>query len=576
MEPVNSKPPIPPPNGDKTPSSKEEAIHQLMHPGTKAPKTRDVPSSYVWEKKDVSTIVPAVSGIDTQETCLKMMLTSSENGFEAFYSNPYTKQIGSIFLKALPKTSEELKGMLQKEFRRQEKAHLSREIEETRVDAIEDIERRFSVTGRPPLLYEQRKRALSSHIGKKIDEASSQIELISPFDLEKIKERVDTIVNRLKETGLKEKNVDSTKSQLMHSLVYIHTNRRSMVAKAKKDGGSCYIRPVDQGTYKNAPYKMGGTYLASHLYVSADGTIFLIPKHSDLKLGKGTYKVVHLAIEEKTGNLFAIASVRGRMERFESEVSFIQTLLPYTVHAVVFIKGNLEKGKMILPFAKHRTLDRMLRKHSPLLQQPGKKTLMKLIAEELDLIHQKGIICHDIKAENILFGEEDGKLVAWIRDLGLARFKVRSQKHHMKETTEYVMAPEGYAVAQRVRQKRPLGRVEDSLEKVDIFALGVTLWDLYEGHTTKNWHGKGGDPLPWCSRLEQKEWLEKNIDVQKAYKKRFEEYMLLHPQFEIPDTLDASFRPKSFEQLLAWMTHWDPKRRPTAAQVAARLESLSF
>lgn len=93
----------------------------------------------------------------------------------------------------------------------------------------------------------------------------------------------------------------------------------------------------------------------------------------------------------------------------------------------------------------------------------------RTMAETLQFVHEKGIVHHDIKPENILFGD-DGSLR--IADFGVA---------NSNGGTRYYMAPE-LLLGERVSTGDP---------RIDVYALGITFLRLLS--TVEPFHGMSAD-----------------------------------------------------------------------------------
>ena len=157
------------------------------------------------------------------------------------------------------------------------------------------------------------------------------------------------------------------------------------------------------------------------------------------------------------------------------------------------------------------------------------------IAFGLTYLHDRGIIHRDLKSMNVLL---DDNLNAKISDFGLAKVKTQSQ----------LIATMGGCVG-RILWMAPelFGRKAKNTEKSDVYALGMVLYELL---THK---------LPFQDDLVGKK-----------------------PEAVIPDWLKNSERPdipnygdRSFKELIEQCWHQDSGTRPTAEQVAQRLEQMT-
>lgn len=370
------------------------------------------------------------------------------------------------------------------------------------------------------------------------EEDLDQIELLPAEE-----SKVDQLLAVIESTGKLQDAIDFTREQLENSLHYINDNRDELIEKAAADShGMIFLRPKDQDLE-----------VGCHLQVSADGSIILIPKRKELFLGEGSEKRLRLGIEESSGKLVAAISSKEEVKVFLKEVELLKTLDPNLVRYTLFDEGKRVKGKAAIPYARHGDLEKALKGTLPV----EKKKIMELLAEQVARLHEKEIIIRDLKPANVLLGEEEGELSVWILDLGLADFKKNSSVEQLLDATPHIMPPEALSYEWFKTE------VDDPLEKVDIYALGMTLFAMGRGSET--------ELLPWLDARDLSKWKQMKNKPVEAYKEAFLEYAKKHPEA----ALDENFSPKNLTQLIAWATHWDPKRRPTAEQIAQALASLS-
>jgi hypothetical protein len=147
------------------------------------------------------------------------------------------------------------------------------------------------------------------------------------------------------------------------------------------------------------------------------------------------------------------------------------------------------------------------------------------VAETLDFVHRRGIVHRDVKPGNILLGPDD---TAKLADFGIARL-VDGDSEHTR--TGHAVGTIGYIAPELVRG-------EPVTPAADVYSLGLVLLEALTGR--REYAG---------------------ADLAAAQER------LTRPP-AIPDTL-----PSHWPDLLRQMTALDPARRPTPAEVAARLRS---
>lgn len=124
---------------------------------------------------------------------------------------------------------------------------------------------------------------------------------------------------------------------------------------------------------------------------------------------------------------------------------------------------------VVMQFIDGKTLDQI----APQLEDLEKVELMERVAEAVHAAHRQGLIHRDLKPANIMVERDpEGALIPYVLDFGLARNLGRN--HHTEEGTiqgtAHYMAPE---------QAR--GDSERIERRTDVYALGVTLYELFAG-----------------------------------------------------------------------------------------------
>jgi serine/threonine protein kinase len=116
--------------------------------------------------------------------------------------------------------------------------------------------------------------------------------------------------------------------------------------------------------------------------------------------------------------------------------------------------------------------------------------LFSQVARAVEHMHARGVLHGDLKPDNILVTERDGRATPKVIDLGLARVNGAAQG----EDTEFVMGTPAYMAPEHFAFGGP--KLD---ERSDVFALGVVLRELLVGGAAK--HDTKGKPM-WQGALE--------------------------------------------------------------------------
>mgnify|MGYP001199446934 CR=1 FL=1 len=116
--------------------------------------------------------------------------------------------------------------------------------------------------------------------------------------------------------------------------------------------------------------------------------------------------------------------------------------------------------------------------------------LFAQVARAVDHMHARGVLHGDLKPDNILVTERDGRATPKVIDLGLARVGGAAASEH-GDDTEFVMGTPAYMAPEHFAFGGP-----QLDERSDVFALGVVLRELLVGDAEKGtgelkpmWHG---------------------------------------------------------------------------------------
>jgi serine/threonine protein kinase/class 3 adenylate cyclase len=206
------------------------------------------------------------------------------------------------------------------------------------------------------------------------------------------------------------------------------------------------------------------------------------------KLGEGGMGAVYQGRETHTGQLVAIKVLSNRffqqpmaLERFFKEVRLLKEVNnPYVAN---LIDSGDEEGSpyLAMEFVPGPDLKQMLIR----CRMFDERTSLKMVADICRALlpaHAMGIVHRDIKPANLLMVAEEAEIVEQkvtgiylkLTDFGLARHIDQSESLQLTQTgamlgTPYYMAPE------------QIGGVAELTPSVDVYAMGITLFELLSG-----------------------------------------------------------------------------------------------
>jgi len=178
-------------------------------------------------------------------------------------------------------------------------------------------------------------------------------------------------------------------------------------------------------------------------------------------LGQGGFGKVFLAKEEHAENLIAIKQLKPEFKHRQSNIIHEMQMVSKLNHPnIVAYKHHFEQDNLLFIVMEYCSLGNL---RGMIFKKKITSTFiwkwMDELTKTLQFVHDKGIIHHDIKPDNILFTAER---IIKISDFGVA---------NTGSGTICYMSPEGL--------KGKLDVINDP--RVDVYALGVTLMELLTG-----------------------------------------------------------------------------------------------
>lgn len=198
------------------------------------------------------------------------------------------------------------------------------------------------------------------------------------------------------------------------------------------------------------------------------------------ELGKGSMARVYLARERALGRLVAIkvllpglAADETARKRFEREAKASASLShPNVVEVYRFGRLADETPYLVMRFVKGRTMEERLAARGPLSQEQA-RTVLATVASALAAAHARGIVHRDVRPGNILWDED--RRAAVLSDFGIAAILATGGEDVARLTLAgQIMGTPRYQAPEQLLE-------EDVTELADIFALGVTGYELLTG-----------------------------------------------------------------------------------------------
>ncbi|KAK1760822.1 hypothetical protein QBC47DRAFT_15275 [Echria macrotheca] len=274
-------------------------------------------------------------------------------------------------------------------------------------------------------------------------------------------------------------------------------------------------------------------------------------------IGSGTYGKVFKGVNVYTKNRVALKRIRMEGERdgfpvtAVREVKLLRSLCHKNIVQLQEVMVEANECFMVFEYLSH-DLTGLLNHPNYTLDPAQRKHLALQLFQGLDYLHTRGVLHRDIKAANILVSNEG---ILKLADFGLARFYA---KHHQLDYTNRVITI-WYRSPELLLGETRYGPA------VDIWSAACVMMEIFTGRAI--FPGDG-------TEINQLEKIFSMLGTpSKSTWPGFVEmpwFQLLRPTTRKPnlfaDTYKDQLTPAAFD-LLTSMFHFDPAKRPTAAEV---------
>ncbi|KAK0635263.1 kinase-like domain-containing protein [Bombardia bombarda] len=286
-------------------------------------------------------------------------------------------------------------------------------------------------------------------------------------------------------------------------------------------------------------------------------SVFFRKPGNESVVGSGTYGKVFKGLNVYTKKLVALKRIRMEGERdgfpvtAVREIKLLRSLSHKNIVNLQEVMVETNECFMVFEYLSH-DLTGLLNHPNYSLKPAHKKHLAQQLFEGLEYLHTRGVLHRDIKAANILVSSEG---ILKIADFGLARFYA---KHHQLDYTNRVITI-WYRSPELLLGETQYGPAVDIWSAACVLVEILTKRAIFPGDGSEisqleKIHSILGTPnrTDWPNLIEMP-WFE-----------------LLRPGYRKPNVFAEKYKeqvtPAAFE-LLASMFHYDPDKRPTAAEV---------
>lgn len=189
------------------------------------------------------------------------------------------------------------------------------------------------------------------------------------------------------------------------------------------------------------------------------GSVLLDGRYEILKiLGSGGFGTVYMAKENISENVVAIKKLKNTKVAQQVIIKDeIKALAKFNHPNIITYKHQFENNNdlhIVMEYCSHGSLRTLMQKEN--IRSTFAWKWVKTVAETMQFVHEKGIIHHDIKPDNILFTDDR---ILKIADFGIA---------NTNNGTRSYLPPEWWDAKNDLTDD----------PRIDIFALGVTLIEL--------------------------------------------------------------------------------------------------
>lgn len=252
-------------------------------------------------------------------------------------------------------------------------------------------------------------------------------------------------------------------------------------------------------------------------------------------IGAGSYGLVYLAREQKSGQVCAVKEFpvgEQSVQHFFREMSVLFTLdHPNIIKCLNLIYGQGRKNHLIFEYAAGGSLREFIEAQAPVSAGMARE-ILRQITHGLAHAHRHNILHRDLKPENILLTESAGGTVYKIADLGIAHHLANTSEPQRANGSPAYMAPEQFYDAVTVA--------------ADFYSLGVIFYELLTG----NRPFEGSPELLFAQHLKEEPDFGRISDSESE---RLARWLLAK---------DPQNRPGSATELLYRIDHWAGSDNP--------------
>lgn len=204
--------------------------------------------------------------------------------------------------------------------------------------------------------------------------------------------------------------------------------------------------------------------------VHGSGGVGMLFRATHLRLGTTVaVKVLDLRNTEES-------TAQQLQKRFRQEAKLIAKLRhPAIVEISDFGVANDGRSYIVMEFLEGKDLEQEISKKTP-LAPPRIEWIMEQICDALAWTHQHGVVHRDIKPANVMLTRLGGEECVKLLDFGVAKILAEGADNKSYNTM-VVGTPEYMSTEQFQTWLGPISPL------TDIYALGVTLYEMIAGHT---------------------------------------------------------------------------------------------